>query len=273
MRILDCFPYFNEKELLELRINLLYDYVDKFIICDANRTHSGRIKPFTCKNTLKDLNLLGDKIEVVEVDLSSLDNAWHRERMQRNAAAEFIQEKDICYIADCDEIINPKFIKYYASVCENNPDNILRVPLAFLCGKADLRVCDSIGKPIDWSAPYFCMNSHLKEYSLSDIRESKSIGRSIKFSDIFITENNQILESGWHFSWMGDLERMKTKCRSFYHYDEFSVVEDYIADIDSTDPLGRKDHILKKYSTNLLPQKIYELKNVHNFLLPDTKQI
>ena len=41
--IIDSFLYFNEKELLELRINLLYDYVDKFIIFDANRTHTGKV--------------------------------------------------------------------------------------------------------------------------------------------------------------------------------------------------------------------------------------
>ena len=35
MKIVDCFPYFNEKELLELRINLLYDHVDKFIISET----------------------------------------------------------------------------------------------------------------------------------------------------------------------------------------------------------------------------------------------
>lgn len=41
MRVIDCFPYFHEKELLELRINLLNYHVDKFIITDANCTHSG----------------------------------------------------------------------------------------------------------------------------------------------------------------------------------------------------------------------------------------
>ena len=37
--LIDCFPYFNEKELLELRIATLYDHVDGFLITDANRTH------------------------------------------------------------------------------------------------------------------------------------------------------------------------------------------------------------------------------------------
>ena len=69
MRVIDCFPYFNEKELLELRINLLHDKVDKFIITDANRTHRGTSKPFTCKDTLKELGIVSDKIQVIEVNL------------------------------------------------------------------------------------------------------------------------------------------------------------------------------------------------------------
>jgi beta-1,4-mannosyl-glycoprotein beta-1,4-N-acetylglucosaminyltransferase len=68
--VVDCFSYFNEKELLELRINLLKDHVDKFVITDANYTHSGILKEYTLKKTIKELGLPEDKIEVIEVDLS-----------------------------------------------------------------------------------------------------------------------------------------------------------------------------------------------------------
>jgi beta-1,4-mannosyl-glycoprotein beta-1,4-N-acetylglucosaminyltransferase len=274
MRIIDCFPYFNEKELLELRINLLYDHVDKFIICDADRTHSGKPKPFTCKDTIRELNLPEDKIQVVEVNLpkdspdSWVSSAWIRERMQRNAASEFIEDGDICYIGDCDEIINPEFIKYYASISKQNLNYILRVPLTFLNGRADLRVCDQQGNPRDWSVSYFCMRNHLQKYTLSDIREARSMSKQIDFLDIFVTEDEKIVECGWHFSWMGDIERIKTKCNSFLHHDEFDVVENYLPSVNSTDPLGRGDHILKDYPKNLLPSKIFELERVKNFLLP-----
>ncbi len=69
MNIIDCFQYYNEKELLELRIRLLYDYVDKFIICDANRTHKGIPKDFTVIKILIDLNIPLDKIQVINLDL------------------------------------------------------------------------------------------------------------------------------------------------------------------------------------------------------------
>ena len=74
MRIVNCFPYFNEKELLELRIKLLYDKVDQFIITDADRTHSGQPKPFTCIDTLKELGIPQDKITVVQVNVPSFED-------------------------------------------------------------------------------------------------------------------------------------------------------------------------------------------------------
>jgi hypothetical protein len=272
MRIIDCFPYFNEKELLELRINLLYDHVDKFIICDADRTHKGKPKPFTCKDTLQKLGLVGDKIEVVEVNLPSYEetaNAWVRERMQRNAAEKFISVDDVCIISDCDEIINPELIRYYTSISQQYPQNILRIPLVYLTGRGNLCVYNQYNEPVPWNAPFICSKEHLKKYTLSDIRESYALQtNNLDFSDIFITENDRIDPAGWHFSWMGDTGRLKTKCESFLHWNEVSVQENYVAKVNSTDPLGRTDHILKEYPKNLLPSKIFELERVKNFLLP-----
>ena len=51
-------------------------------------------------------------------------NAWVRERMQRNAASKFINEGDVAFIGDADEIINPDFIEYYAKMTKLYPNNI-----------------------------------------------------------------------------------------------------------------------------------------------------
>jgi hypothetical protein len=67
--IVDCFMFFNEKELLELRVSMMNNHVDKFLIADSNRTHSGIKKEFTCKKIIKELGLPEEKIEVIEVDI------------------------------------------------------------------------------------------------------------------------------------------------------------------------------------------------------------
>ena len=287
MNIVDIFPYFNEKELLELRINLLQDHVDKFIICDANRTHSGKPKEFTLKTTLNELNLLSEKIKIIEVDLSIYDNDnsplgnWKRERFQRNAAQHFINTDDVCIVSDCDEIINPNFIKYYVKSALSALDYILRIPMINLCGKANLQVLDENYNSRQSSAAYICLHNHIKQYSLSEMREIYTL-TSYNQKNIWLTDNNKIENAGWHFSWMGDAERMINKYQSFMHCDDYIVnsiytysnqsIEDfmnsYIPTDNAVDPLGRTDHILKEYDIKLLPDKLFQLPNVMNLLLP-----
>ena len=73
-KLIDCFPFFNEKELLEFRIKLLYDKVDKFVITEANETHSGLKKKY---NAI-------DVIQKIETDIkNSQDESWKSDRLQR----------------------------------------------------------------------------------------------------------------------------------------------------------------------------------------------
>ena len=44
MKIYDCFMYFDEDLILDLRLNTLYNYVDKFVIAEATRDHAGKQK-------------------------------------------------------------------------------------------------------------------------------------------------------------------------------------------------------------------------------------
>lgn len=285
--IKDCFPYFNERELLELRINLLKDHIDEFVICEANRTHSGVPKEYTLEKTLQELNIPLDKIRIVKVELpdkETMPDDYDRERMQRNAAAEYIGYGDIAFVSDCDEIMNPSFIAYYTMVAQNNPNSILRLPMAFLMGRADMRAYDTIGQPISWSPGFVCMGHHKERYTLSEIRESQSRGLfNVVYKDIFTVDEGRIKDAGWHFSWMGGSERMKIKYRSFMHYQDNipmaagsgdkQQLEEFIGNHKvaegSVDPLGRANHIMHRYEVKELPEKIFELPRVQQFLFAE----
>ena len=284
---IDCFPYFNEKELLELRYHLLKDYVDFFVITDADRTHTGDPKPFTARETIKELGLDESKFRVIEVNLPSKDEEpddHARERMQRNAAAEYITWNTVAFVGDADEIIDPKYINYYESIVRNNPNNILHVPMFYLMGRADLRDHLPSGEPRFWANAYMCMGHHKEKYSLSQLRESYSEQtRYVVYRDIFAYDNGIIEPAGWHFSWMGDPERLKLKFKSFMHYGdyiedtEFSQQPEKMLEFmsswtpkqDGVDPLGRNTHILKSIGTESLPQVIFELPRVKEYLLPN----
>ena len=154
-KIIDYFPFFIEKELLELRINLLKDHVDKFIISEANKTHNGDHKDFICKKLLDEINLPKDKIEVIEIIIpedediivedydcyhaeeakSTKIKNWARERIQRDSLMKIINNFDddtVFILSDCDEIINPDYLPYFSQQCRNLKTNIIKVPLYFI---------------------------------------------------------------------------------------------------------------------------------------------
>ena len=115
--------YFDEDLVLDLRLNILSDYVDEFIIAEATRDHTGREKKlnFDFKNFLK----FKDKINYIVVDdlptthKSSKKN-WSehhiRDQYQRNALSRGYKncsDEDLIMISDIDEIPDPKKIQEF----------------------------------------------------------------------------------------------------------------------------------------------------------------
>lgn len=117
--IYDCFPFNNEFDVLETRLAELYDVVDRFVITEATKTHSGKPKPLYFKDNLKRFEKYLNKISHVIVDdYPALDN-WSIERHQRDCAMRALtqcKDNDIVIISDLDEIPNPKVIELYKSM-------------------------------------------------------------------------------------------------------------------------------------------------------------
>jgi len=140
-------------------------------------------------------------------------------------------------------------------------------------GRADLRVMDPIQDsskpPTNWTCGTIVLHEHLTK-TLSEIRRNEN--------DLVVGN----CDAGWHFSWLGDAERLKTKVRSFSHcYDDIpnavapaysdamlDYMDAYKAKAGGLDPLGRTDHILHNYPWELLPSEIFELERVRKFMLP-----
>jgi beta-1,4-mannosyl-glycoprotein beta-1,4-N-acetylglucosaminyltransferase len=310
-KVIDCFQYFNEKELLELRIKLLYDHVDKFIITESNKSFSGIPKEFTLRKTIKELGLPEDKIEIVEVDLSdeskiittgvdyqilykslstnssdSIDQklkAWTRERMQKNAWTSLLPHFDddtVFIVSDCDELIDPERIKFVANVARSNKEKIIRIPLAFLQGRADLityhRSSDT--KYVWDSGMFVCTKEQINKSSPIEIRNSVNLPAEV----VFITDNGVLIdEMGWHFSWMGNSKIRDQKSKSFSHFsDEWDglvfkkfgsadmekFIKEYTPEEGKVSPCGHIDTIMKKYDIKKLPQLIFSLPNVRDYM-------
>ena len=277
--LFDCFLYFDERELLELRINILKDIVDGFIITDGNRTFKGDPKPFTCVETLKELGISDEDIQVLHVELPSKEdiaNPWAREYAQRDALGvgmRMCPSDSVFFFSDVDEIPRPKALLEAVELAKADPKRCVRLSMPMFYGRGDLRVRDPQGDgtkaPDNWTCGTIVLHEHL-EQTPSQIRMNPN--------DIVVGN----CDAGWHFSWMGDKERMKRKVTSFSHcYDDvpnavapcdsvdmLNHLENYKAQAGGTDPLGRTDHILEPYPHELLPPELFKLDRVRNYLLP-----
>ena len=132
MNIYDCFMYFDEDMLLDLRLNILNKYVKKFVITESTYLHSGNKKKLNFD--IKNFSHFKDKIEYIVVDeppkgiekiqnedtvevknKKILDNSLKRENNQRNMQAEGLKnanDNDLVLLSDLDEIPNLVNFKY-----------------------------------------------------------------------------------------------------------------------------------------------------------------
>jgi len=310
MKITDCFPWFAPygEELLYLRVNLLKDHVDKFIIVESNKTHSGQPVERKFPEVARKLGLPIEKIIYVEHDIPETEDleildidrrnagvnsknkdslyARVRERLQKDAVMlafnmEEFDKRDVFIYGDADEIIDPKHIKWLAQQCNTHPNIQIKVPLVYLQGRADLRIHHKNGEPVIWKrALFFATKEQMLFHKVSNIR-CGNITVPVRFP----THKGVLQEDmGWHFAWMGNRDQRQAKADSFAHaHDSFKWhteggYADYKKFVDTTEPVegnvapdGNIDHILKRYPHEELPQLIFETPFVKEFLLPEIK--
>ena len=113
-KIYDCFSFFNELDILEIRLNVLNDIVDKFVIVEAVKTHTGKDKPlYFLENKERFKNFEDKIIHIIVDDIPPLTSTWVLENYQRNCILRGLKDckdNDIIMISDADEIPDPKVV-------------------------------------------------------------------------------------------------------------------------------------------------------------------
>ena len=115
--VFDCIPFFNEIDILKMRLNILSPYVDKFIIEEATITFSGEKKELCFEKNRDKFREFLDKIIYIVVDDTPMDVTTHeRDYYQKNRLIEGLRdagagEGDIIIFGDVDEIPAPEAIK------------------------------------------------------------------------------------------------------------------------------------------------------------------
>lgn len=217
--IYDCFTFFNELDLLEIRLNILNDVVDKFVIVESRKTHTNLDKPLILKENMARFEKFKDKIIYVEwKDFPRFETTWTYENYQRNAIKDGLKDcndDDIIIISDLDEIPKPekileaiklpgiksldmqfysKYINHLHSI-ESNWTSGSRI----LTYKDFLTYFDINESPYS----HYCPKRYNEGTTATKIRMYKG--------------TKSISDAGWHFSSIGSLENIISKFKSRAH--------------------------------------------------------
>ena len=189
MKIYDCFMYWDEDLLLDLRMNILNKIVDYFVIVEGNKTWQNNKKKFKFK--IEKFKKFRKKIIYIKVsDLPNGKNPWIRENFQRNCISRGLKkarEEDLIMISDLDEIPNPAAIKLFQP---NMRYAVFQQKLYYY--KLNLQ---SETDPL-WLGTRICIKKYLK--SPQWLRELKFKKRPFWRVDK-LRLNNILKNGGWHF--------------------------------------------------------------------------
>ncbi len=215
MKLYDCCMYFDEDLMLDLRLNTLNYHVDKFIIAEATRDHSGKDKKlnFDIKNFSKFKNKIEYLvIEDLPINVESKKKNWTpnhwRDQYQRNALSRGFKdtnENDLIMISDIDEIPDPKKISdfdiknKYACFMQKNFQSKLNL----------LNVSDNY-----WMGTKICQKKYLK--SPQWLRNIKTKKRP--FWKFYKPKEPQLINNGgWHFSFLKKPKGIAKKIKAYSH--------------------------------------------------------
>lgn len=283
MRIFDCTTFYDENFILDVRFNILDQFVDKFVICESAYSHSGKKKKFNfdiskfekfkhkiiyLKIDHEPKNLIYKSTNNENTKENSKDvriNAIKRIAYQRNYLKEGIVDasnNDLIFYSDNDEI--PKL----------NDANLDKIQNKLIFFKQKLfyykfnLFCDRY----DWHGTKGCKKKDLIDFEwLRNIKTKKynfyrfdTIFSKTKYTDVKI-----INDGGWHFSQLKKIDDIYSKLTNSEDHQEFKDTGKKISDIE--DLVNRKvilyDH--KAKSSDFKFGKEFKLETIGLEEMPD----
>ena len=235
-QIIDCFTFFNELDLLELRLETLDPVVDRFVLAEARYTFQGHSKTCLFEENKARFRRFLPKIEHVIVDaFAATENSWHREAEQRdamNAAVAQCDDDDIIMLSDVDEIPHPDAVvslrtprdrrctvycfelacfEYFMNL--RCPEPWLRqspraVRKANFPGMQNLRLIRGPAK------------GKLRD-AVRGLRAWRTMGRAVR--------RITLRDAGWHFSWLGDRDAAIAKMRAISTHSDMGTSPEALA--------------------------------------------
>tara|TARA_B100000579_G_C22746248_1_gene811693 strand:+ start:126 stop:1001 length:876 start_codon:yes stop_codon:yes gene_type:complete len=276
MKIIDCTTYYSEDLMLDVRFNILNEYVDKFIITESKFSHSGKEKPlnFNINNFPK----FKDKIQYLVIEnepegINKNDNSSAVKRMNSllriNQSYDYMMnaikntsDDDLICLSDNDEIPN-----FNSQSFKNTNKDIYIFKQLFFYYKFNL-----FYDLMPWYGTKACKKKKL--ISLSWLRNLKNKQYPIWRLDTLFSKtkqtNLQIVENGgWHFTNIKTAEEIYTKLSNFGHHNEFDISGVTVKDIQECidNRIVNYNHLADQTADNKYTAN-YKLQLIEDKLLP-----
>ncbi len=244
MKIYDCFQFFDENMLLDLRLNILDQYVDKFVIVENSFMHSGKKKSLNFdakkfKKFEKKINyIVIENLPDTLFDISKqpqeergnriIDNTLMIEHNQRNSIVKGIEDadqNDLILISDVDEIPNLKNIELEIK------KKLIFFKQQMYYYKFNLKYSSK-----NWIGTKGCLKKNLQSPQwIRDVKDRKypywrldTLFSNKKYQSIQFIENG-----GWHFTNIKTPKELEVKFKNFGHNWEFNNSGINLQDIEN----------------------------------------
>jgi len=250
MKIYDFCLFNNEFDVLDLRLNYMKSFVDKFFVCEIDITHQSNPSEFYSKKFIENYPIANELINQGRLVFISLkldpDNKYfgventHRIEFGRWIKNNIVEDY-VGILADCDEIVSEDFVNHVDRITD-----VCRLDMKMFYFASDNF---SHKHPWDYLVKAF-HSSVLQHMNFQSIR------------DHFTT--NIIYDIGWHFSCFGGVDQVLDKIKSYSHL-EFNNDQHASIDIlykrleNRQDYLGRSEYPCVEYSIDNYPLNIKNL--------------
>lgn len=194
-KIYDCILFFNDAELLEIRLSELYDHVDKFVVVETIENFQGKLKPLYFEENRHLFKKFEDKIiHIALKERVNTSDPWERKAFQRNQIMRGLigcADHDIILLSDMDEIVKASKLKEIITPLLKGKEEVVGTKqrqYTYYLNRFEKM------EPGTVATTY----GYLRNHTPQQLRRRKNRG--------FLVE-----DAGWHFKHIGGLQRVLTK--------------------------------------------------------------
>jgi beta-1,4-mannosyl-glycoprotein beta-1,4-N-acetylglucosaminyltransferase len=240
-KVYDCFTFFNELDILEIRLEEMSEVVDRFVLVEATQTFQGKSKPLYFNENRNRFSKWLHKIEHIIIDFPEVfpktlhkEPGWEREEYQRNAISQGLihaQPNDLIILSDVDEVIKADILKKVVknSIYDNSIVMFIMPIFNFYLNLLEHNNWDICPKMIEMKNLKGFQK--LRMIKFFNNKKSDPVGinhiksRIRNFHRTGMYQKIKILrDSGWHFSSAGGYDNYVNKLQSYSHLEAQHII-------------------------------------------------